>query len=183
MFSFRIGLDSSAKASELLQLVNLCQGSLLTLPVPLLYTLSWSPKAGFPQTGNKYIPSSASKRNGGKEEDLISFLWWYFGTLFPLCFITFLPPGQIVGMESIQPPIPLCHLQVHAYSQRKVQEWLNNQAALQRSLLCKGGIICPEVKMLLQGFQEQLKLLRLVPLLLRGEQSGVGDPLRWVWTG
>lgn len=31
--------------------------------------------------------------------------------------------------------------------------------------------------MLLQGFQEQPKLVRLVPLLLRGDQSGVGYPV------
>lgn len=31
--------------------------------------------------------------------------------------------------------------------------------------------------MLLQGFQEQPKLVRLVPLLLRADQSGVGCPV------
>lgn len=82
------------------------------------HTLSWSSKASYPQTGNK--PSSTPKENGGKEEDLISFLWWYFGTLFPSYLTTFLPQRQIVGMESLH-PIPFCHIQIHAIPRRKLR--------------------------------------------------------------
>lgn len=115
-------------------------------------------------------------REGGGFDFFLTMEFWHIASFM---FHYFSPSREngnvtILGMESIQPPIPLCHCQAHAYHQEKAQEWLNNQAALWGSLLCKGGIICPEVELLLQGFQEQPKLVRLVPLVLRGQQSGVG---------
>lgn len=91
---------------------------------------------------------------GGGFDFFLTMVFWYFVSFMFHYFSPSRANGNltIVGMESIQPPIPLCYCQIHAYYQEKAQEWLNNQAALQRSLLCKGGIICTEVEMLLQGF-------------------------------